>query len=771
MLIRSALGAADNRRILAMLRANNTGGASAYVVPDGGLLSLTIADSTAIDPISSIGPSGDGWVASVVLKAITSLVGTVDPTKLSISVTDPGFDTSGNATTVSRTITGVAHVRRQYPNGASRMISTDGTDLTLLISLDDWIYSGTTIVSASIASGFYTGSAASTAGTKTNSSTLGYPNPIFGWLNPQNESTGATHGVEAVVFHRHARSGQQVACIKYSVNDGTHTSADVLVSSVALSSRVTSGNRPECWAGTLDMSGMDQGVTCTVNAKIYPWIGTEWNIGTSGVAWPTASPQTKLRVFCDRTGGYGGAYAYVKSGASGGTVSATPATAKADPYPTIVAALAAVKTWNNANKAHNNLGGAFVRLMDDGSGGAQTHNVATAAVNSPGSTWCTIEKDPDTAAVVSITFTAQSAFPTLIKYKNVNHLLGSTTYNILGHNEADSAVCLEGCAIDNTTNKKVIGWYAFKYLLNTTFTGSAADLNALVSATADVALMGGCSGTTTALLAARDIAKVFVGNVMPAQALSGSTAGAGMDGQIVFNNTAYSIEWQKGTTAQTLSYGFAAVQNLCEKAAGAIALNCWADGDLTTIINHLDMHNTAVGERCSRMYNDVVACDVVPNGVVKMGRSMYSIYDNYNFKDDRFSTGAGSVGNWSYGYGVGNTGNVSLFGAIGRDASYAPHNDNADVPYLGSAWLSSSEYNLYRTALGFTQAQIMDMFTNYTVAPRAVPAGGGSYVPLSSATHLKDRVPSGKSVLKYDIAGNLRKTDGTGAAGCYEAAP
>jgi len=245
------------------------------VIPTGGLLSLTIVDSTIIDPISSIGIDGNGWVAILVLKGLTSLVGTCLPAQFSMVVSDPGYDTSGNVTTVSRTITGVAQLRRQYPNGASMNISTDGTDLTIYITLDDWIYSGTTIVSYSMGATFYTGAAASTSGaTKTNSSSLAYIKPLFSWINPQQDrATASTFNVEAVAFHRHAQSGTQVACIKFNVNDGTTTSSDQTVSAVALSALQTIGNIPEVWNVAGDFSGMAPGQPCHGKAKVRRGLG------------------------------------------------------------------------------------------------------------------------------------------------------------------------------------------------------------------------------------------------------------------------------------------------------------------------------------------------------------------------------------------------------------------------------------------------------------------------------------------------------------------
>lgn len=742
-------------------------------VPVGGMLQVAIADATAIDPQSSIGASGSGWMALVTLKGITSIVGTVDATALTISVSDPGFDTSGNATTVARTITGVAHLRRQYPNGTSKMISTDGSNVTMYVTLDDWIYSGTTIVSASIGSTFYPSCVASSAPTKTNLSTLAYPSPLFGWINPQQEATGSSHAVEGVAFHRHARSGQQVACIKYNVTDGTTTSSDVLVSATSTSSKVTQGNIPEVWVGSVDMSAMTQGAICTVNAKVYPWLGTVLDVAASGTAWPTARNITPLRVMCDRTGAYGGGYAYVKSGASGGTTSSVPATASADPYPTITAALAGLKTWNNSNKSHNDHGGGFIRLMDDGVGGPQTHTIATTPANSPGNTWCNIEKDPATAAVITVTWSAQCAFPSLTRWKNVRIAPSAQTYNVLGPNTSAAMVALDGCTIDNTANKTIVAWYNYVYLHNNTLTGGVAcNFAGLNAADWGLASMVGMVGTKTSTLQTTlNHPSLIVGCVLPGYIVGWSTSTQGNHGRIIYNNKVRAAV-MTNAAATTLLDGMANVQNQyeCDGVASQVAMNYFSDGDLTTVSNYVEMHNTAVGERCSRMYNDNASCKVIPNGIVKMGSSKFSIWDNYNIKTEMFTSGIGSVGNWSYEYSVGNVGNVCLFGKVTRSASDAPANNDTDQ-YMGNAWLPSSEYNLGRTALGFTQAQIMAMFSNYTVQPKGSPVEGGTYVPVSGATYLKSRVPVGFSVLNKDLAGTTRRTDGTGAAGAYESSP
>lgn len=762
------------------------------VVPTGGMKSLTVNDATPIDPQAksggaTVGASGSGWVATVVLKGITSLTGTCVPSALTLSVSDPGYDTSGNATTVSRTITGVAQVRRQYPNGATKMISTNGTDLTLLISLDDWIYSGTTILSANIGASFYTGcTSGHTGATFTNASATAYPKALFGWLNEQEDAnTSSAYPVEAVVFHRHATAGQQVACVKYSATDGTLTGSVSTVSATTTSAKLVQGNIPEVWAANVDFStlAVTTGSTfCTINAQVYPWLGDSsavLNLTNDGVAWPTSLPITPLRVLNDRTGAYGGAYAYVQAGA-GGTpqVSKTSATARANPYATITAAMNAVKAFNAANGiVHSDHGGAFVRLMDN-AGAAQTHTISTAptAPASPSATYCTVEPDPANTGAISVQFTAQSQYPDMMRWRGFTLASNaSSTRTFIGQNNARSKLVVDKVTYDLTANAMDgATYYSAKYLRNITLTGGrSVDFNGIPNATANIALMAGVVGTATSSVSGiNDQPKLTIGCVLP-KFLSQPepfATGDGDHGRIIYNNKFYRAVFS--STARTLSYGFANVQNQYEHDgadAAVMSMNFFADGDLTTITNYVEQHNTAVGNRASRMYNDAVGSQVAPNGIPKLGCSIYNIWDDYNIKTDTYNAdGAGATGNWAYYYSVGNRGNVSLFGAVNRSTADAPANDNSFAAYLGGAWLPSSEYNLFRTALGFTQAQIMAMFGNYTVGPQASPAIGGNYVPASTAAYLKGRVPAGRSVLKKDLAGTTRRTDGTGAAGAYE---
>lgn len=746
----------------------------------GELQSIVIADTAAIDPQSGIGPSGSGWVAQCVLAGITNTAGTLAASKLVIQVSDPGYTANGATTTVNRTVRGTTYLRRNYPNGNDRMITTDAVDLTLYVALDDVIYSGTTIVSAEIESGFYDGAVAGAAGSITNSSTETYKKPIGAWGNFNGGEYATTNSilVEFCAFSNVARNNQQVACVEFYADDGTTTGSSVFANSPTLSSLATQGNIHECFSANVDLTGQNQAALTKINAKLYPWIGDSsaiMDLDSDGYAWPTALPLTPLRVFCDSSGSYGGAYAYV-DGVGAGTpqVSADPATAKANPYSSLAAALAAVKVWNNANKGHDDFGGSVVRFIND-TGGEVTYDLADHTGNFAGAGRHIVELDPDAAGSVALLGVVQRQHADNCVWRNltIRSVTGGTNYMVLGYSSGGTpatSVFFDGVTFDNPRNVAALAWYSFRHLRNVSFTGGKSDLRSLGPTDSAVASMFGCSAdsdATTPTFSGGSLSPlVLVGSVFPYASVSNTVSQFGDHGRIIYNNRLAAMLF-RNTSANTLDFGVANVQNLVEymPSASVICMNMFADSDLTQIDNYIDFHNTAVGERSSRMYNDVVATQIIPNGLIKKGISKFSLYDNYNIKDERFGPGQGSVGNWRYSYSVGNVGNVAIFGNTRRLAIELPENDATDQ-YLGSYWLDSSSPNLL--AEGHTQTELMDMFENWTTTPRAVPAVGGDYHLTAAATPMLNRVPPDMAVLAFDLDGEPRSNSGSGAAGAYE---
>jgi hypothetical protein len=90
------------------------------------------------DATARTGVPADGWVAKATMPYLVGQ--TFDPTKVTLTISDPGYDGAGAATTVTRTLTGRAVLRRQYNAASAKQISNDGLTFTVYFSLADAVY-------------------------------------------------------------------------------------------------------------------------------------------------------------------------------------------------------------------------------------------------------------------------------------------------------------------------------------------------------------------------------------------------------------------------------------------------------------------------------------------------------------------------------------------------------------------------------------------------------------------------------------------------------
>ncbi len=723
------------------------------------------------DATSRIGINGDGWVAKVTVPYLAGQ--TFDPSKISLNVTDPGYDAEGT-TTVSRTIIGTRVLRRQYSANASNQQSNDGVTLTVYFALSDWIYQGSTIASATAATGFYGLSASGGISTRTNGSGRGYSKPLFAWLNLQHERATGDFAVEAVAFHRHAMNGRQVARIEFAATDASaHAAPTQTASSTGLSSIQTKGNIAEAYKATIPVSALSQGDICQVNAKVFPWIGDSsavLDLSTGGIAWPTSQPQTKLRFLNDKTGAYGGAVACVKNSASGGTVQTSISAARSTPFPTIAAAIAALVAWNGSNKGHADHSGSTIYLMEDSAGGGATIGINNDLAGASGQCWTDIKVDPAATGSVSLSLTAWR--DTVDKLRWMADLSHTAAQGLDGGvSNGYIMAAYEGMRLSSTSSAAPVNWRCgLTYLRNVTLDGFTDTASWPFAPTStyrtQVALGLGCVTTNnTADLKTKPT--VLIGCQFHRAYLNENDFSQvpncdSHDGMVIYNCSFMNsrIVQAVGLSA-AFSRGIAFVQNLVERAVAASsvpALQIAADGATVTVDNlvlqHVTIPGVDGGGRLNAIYADVSGAA----GVLKTGASMrFNLWAQYNCKTDTFAQpaqGTGRVGNWANRYTVGHEGNVALQGDANGNTT--PAADGA-ANFLGEYWQAGCSPGVGVGAVTFANDKSGTAGT-----------GNGAYGLTGGTSAAYGRVPAGRSVLAYDLAGASRRTDGAGACGAYE---
>lgn len=789
--------------------ATNASGPSAQAISNSltvtaaGITSVTVVSDTPLldatndygDPTVRIGVNGNGWILQVVLA--DDGVSTFDPTKISLVVQDPGYTDSGGAmvaTTVQRTIGSQLIMRRQRTFNTSNMNAASAGVRTLYINLDDDIYQGTTIIGVVAASGFYGAAAAGSVATVTNSSTRAYEKPLSAWNNLQQElATGSSFAVELVATHRRMRAGRQVAGVEFIATDASaHTAATQTVVTPTLSTMITNGQPPECYAASIPLTALTQADMCSVNAKVYPWLGNSTavlDLAVDGASWPNACPQVPLRFKNDKAGTYGVAHAAVQVGAVGGTVQTSYAAALTTPYSTIVAALTALQTYNAAlggGAAHNDLGGSHVWLMETTPGGGANFTTAangiTGNINgrTAGDSWCIVSVDPAASGAVLMTMATTRTTVGMMQWNcPIAHTAGS---GLDGGGSPNNIMAAFTGKLDITGTAATVPIYfrcGLAYFRNLQLTtGGVATLgpypgHIFSTNRMQIAQYSGVTYTDTAGVSVNLNAYAMIGcrlNHSCIQELATGGANDSQDGMVLVNNILLATD-NVSELAKNVAYtrGLAYVQNVYERTGTGVSAGgtvyFGADGTDKALANFIIAYNTFpygtvpasdTVTRTNGFYNETAASA----GVIKWGSRRFNIFQNYNRKTDTFtgvSVATGRVGVWREGYWTGDVGNITT--SLSSDSEAAPKSDG--TAFIGETMGPAANLNSYNvgvTNVGFTNVQAGNG-----------GAGFGTYTLVSLGTNAEyGRVPAGLAGLTYDLAGAARLNDGNGAAGAYE---
>lgn len=252
----------------------------------------------------------DGWSADIVISGL-NVGGTYDfglgtnndpatgTPKVVFTVVSLGYDSTGAATTKTRTIYGTHAVRKAYPNQASNDESFS-TNTTVRIALSDYVYAkdttgagnSGTAPTVTILSGFYTYSGtpnnATTALTVTDSSTLAYPASIVQWDGIAGVRTADRVKADFYVAVN-ARHRFGVAAVRF---DATGQTSSATTGSTVTTETATQRSATSLYASAfraqLAISGFTQAELISLRARVYP------NIGDSGAVIDTDSYTTTL---------------------------------------------------------------------------------------------------------------------------------------------------------------------------------------------------------------------------------------------------------------------------------------------------------------------------------------------------------------------------------------------------------------------------------------------------------------------------------------------
>jgi hypothetical protein len=642
-----------------------------------------------------------GWTATYPAPPTPDPVGAPER----FSVTRAGFTTAGVATTYTDLLTVTRRLRQVWPNQAQ--LTADQ------VSLSDYVYAGDVVAGAA------------------NNSTETSPPPVANWVTPDRLVVGNTVTLEVVAFHRHARGGEQVACVEFSATDGTATVTQTVAATV-VSGRAGDRNAVIVHRALLDISTLANPATITCNAKVYPWVGGPAAIRDSATG--TAARGFSPRIFRRDTARAAApplAYVATTGNDTTGVVSTTAATAAAAPFLTILGAIKGLKAA--AGVTGGRIDGCEVRL---GAGSFVATSLAATDVTGgiQDNAHVTITRAPGVArASAIVTFGAaafRARFPWL-RFADVT-IQRTGTQALTGESAAQMLVLLDDVTFDNASHNATLLSNAHLVVCGCDATNMGA--SPMAAGPFEVRLVRGLQCASGASLENwLVVGSRLTGGNHGSALLSGGPRSS--DGAITAYNYTSGYRPTYGGLAETIAC--AIVQNVIEffSATSNTGLSISPDSGTTNTAHALVFHNTVAGffnhGRSNMFYDDTVATARTHRLLASKG----NIHVSVNNKGDVFRADGTRIGNWPYLYGVGCAGELVQFDAA--DPAF-----RQDFAGLGAVIGTS------------TTTAVSPQFTTPAHTVNGVAgAGGGTYTvgPVSPARQLL-----ADAVLRFDLAGAAR---------------
>lgn len=660
-------------------------------------------------PVTTI--AADGWQATYDGTPPAEMDPSGDPE--TVTVTRQGFDASGGAVSVNDTVTLMKRVRQPYPNQGS--LTADS------IALSDFVYAGDTIAGVA------------------NNSTRTYPKPICCWLHGDHQiAAGPTFTARVAVAHMHARSGRPVAAVTFSVTDGVSTVTET-VSAMSTITYTASGLTVPHFAAALDISGFAVGAELTVDVTVYPWVGEAFDSATDASASPSIN-------FCSlpvwkATASRAYAYVNASTGNDGaGVASGTEATAAASPFATLAAAVAAVRSWNNANLGYDDAGGAIVVLEDGTHVFSSIRSAAGATTTGP----LTVQGESRAGAVLqdsgsNLTF----SIPGGITFRNMTfRMTGNYTFIDNGGTGLAPVLC-EDVSFDVNGNPDFYEAWFYRigrfYLIDCDANGAL--LARKYGGVKKEPNLVGCSGLGWAynMLGCRS-AGFNTGSLNDSGREAAAGSFIGWNCLTATNSGGTQVlhdDWAIGAE------GFAMVGNVVEDVDGTTspALQVMGDSSAVTATNVVIQCNTVVGQRSNLLYNDTT-------NISRDGSVRFNVFSKFNTKTDVFAADGTAIGNWAAAYHVGYHSNAYLTAASDGQSTFGAGHWIGEVGELGASLLPTPDWTDDASADGSG-------------------LGGGDYTPGASST--LPTIPAGLAPYGHDLNGTALAGDGTDLSGAVQA--
>lgn len=690
--------------------AINTGGTSAAS-------DIKLAQPYARANLASVDAAG--WTAVAAVPA--DFEGAYNPNTgpKQIKLSRPGYTTTGAPTTYTEFVTVSKRSRQPYPSQAS--LTTSGVNLT------DYVYSGDTSTGLTI------------------NSTEVSPKPICNWVIPDKLVVGNSVRLEIVAFHRNARFGEQVACVEFTISDGT-TTVTQKVSASAVSGRTGDRNAVIVYGANMDISTLANPAVLTCNAKVYPWVGDASSVANS--ATQSERRQFSPRFFTRNTTRFASPpIAVVASGGNDatGVVSTDGAVARATPFLTTLGAIKGLKAATGVTGGRIdgcevwNGGGTFglpVLASGDVTGGIQDNAHVT------------FRRDPTvtrSAAIFTFGLAAARTRFTLMRITDCT-INRTGTLAMQGEAAANMEIILDDLTFDNAGFNNTIYNQSHGFLFGVELLNAGS--SPIAAGTYENRMVRG-------LLCASG---VFIESWLTVGCrLTGGTHGTGnvsngsraADGCIAAYNYCSGYRWNiNGLTAgETAS--LALVQNVIEffSATSNTGLGISADSATMNTAHTVIHHNTIAGFFNNGRTNFFYDENASVARTQKLMSSKGNIHVSWNNKGDVFMTNGARTGNWPAANGVG-------FGYELVQYDSASGTFRLEFPGLGSVVGTS------------TTTPVDPLFTSpaATTSGPTAGAGGGTYT-LQSGSPAKNM--SKEAVLAFDLAGTARPLTGT-STGAYQ---